>query len=48
MAIKKMLRISVKRPIGFRSSEIGAGGREFNIKEDKIFKEFRITKKRKI
>lgn len=46
MGRKKMLRISVKEPIGFRSSSIGPGGKEFNIVEDDIYKKFRLKKRR--
>ena len=37
----KMIKISVKRPTGFRTSDIGKGGKEFNIKESKEFKKQR-------
>ncbi len=41
----KKIKISVKRPIGFRIADIGHGGKEFNVEEDAIFKRFRKSKK---
>ena len=35
-----MIKISTNKKIGYRISDAGAGGKEYNIKEDKRFKNY--------
>ena len=44
----KKIKISTKRKIGFKSADIGKGGKEFNVKITRGFKEADFNKKRVI